>query len=362
MAAKTLNRRILWVDSLRGIAALMVALLHLWLHLRFLYPTVFAQPVFKTAGLFISDFIDIGKIGIVVFFMISGYVIPFSLIGKTLSGFAISRFFRLYPGYWFSILLVVLISGMPPLKQLLLNITMFHKFLGVPDLIGVYWTLQIELVFYLICAALFYLNRLDKIRIITKLFFLVLGMALVLSVARFTLNMKLPVALPLALACMFLGMRFRYNETAEDGTLRIVLKYVYIFILVLLPVCVFAYNRDFGYNEKWYKYFVSYNIGFFLFIFFLKKNIHNSFFKFLGNISYSLYLIHPVVGLELTDKLMNKYPEFNNPGAYALLFLILTAIGSIISFFFIEQSILKLSKTLFVGKKEKSTINTPVVG
>jgi hypothetical protein len=83
-------------------------------------------------------------------------VIPFSLKNKGFRDFWISRFFRLYPAYWLSILLVVLVGGsIPAVLTLVINVTMLQKFVGFPDMIGVYWTLQIELIFYMLCSSRF---------------------------------------------------------------------------------------------------------------------------------------------------------------------------------------------------------------
>ena len=57
-----------------------------------------------------------GWLGVELFFMISGFVICLSAWGKTIGQFAVSRFVRLYPAYWFAILLttaVVLGDDLP---------------------------------------------------------------------------------------------------------------------------------------------------------------------------------------------------------------------------------------------------------
>jgi peptidoglycan/LPS O-acetylase OafA/YrhL len=43
------------------------------------------------------------------------------------------------------------------LSQYLLNLTMLQEILGVPHIDGVYWSLTVELVFYVAMAALSYL-------------------------------------------------------------------------------------------------------------------------------------------------------------------------------------------------------------
>jgi peptidoglycan/LPS O-acetylase OafA/YrhL len=358
MAETIKNRRIYWVDSLRGVAALLVAIIHVWLHLKHLYPSQFVGIGYKIAGGLISDYVDLGKIGVIIFFIISGYVVPFSLIGKDLKNFSISRFFRLYPAYWFSILLFIIIIGFPPLKQLLLNITMFQKFFGVPDLIGVYWTLQIEIIFYIICATLFYTNHLQNTDTINKLYLLFLFLSLVLAIFRFTLDIKLPVALPLALSAMFLGMKFRYKELNGKKIDTGIIKSILLFSILLFPISLFAYNKDFGFGEKWYRYFISYNIAFCLFILFSQKAIYNKWFGIMGNISYSVYLIHPILGLELADIIVEKWPALNNTISFSIIFFVLTILGSLFSFYVIEKRFQNLGKFYTRSKTSKIINNT----
>ena len=151
-----LSSRLGYIDAQRGIAALLV----LWLHAT----EVFMQLPEAPSGAWLFDFawaIDTGRVGVVLFFAISGFVIPSSLgaqtnqtIQQTLKAFLIHRFFRLYPVYWVS----VLASGifgfyvLTPFswQTVLLNLTMIQSLLGAPDIMGLYWTLRIAL-FSLCC-------------------------------------------------------------------------------------------------------------------------------------------------------------------------------------------------------------------
>ena len=97
-----------------------------------------------------------GKYGVYLFFLISGFVIFMTLERtRTAADFVVSRFSRLFPAYWAAFLLtatVVYTVGLPlqqlPASQALLNLTMVQEILGAEHLDGSYWTLQIELFFY----------------------------------------------------------------------------------------------------------------------------------------------------------------------------------------------------------------------
>jgi peptidoglycan/LPS O-acetylase OafA/YrhL len=101
-----------------------------------------------------------GWLGVELFFMISGFVICLSSWGRTPSEFVASRLTRLLPAYvvaviFVSALLTVwpLADGRPYLTHVFVDMTMLQQFLGVPNLDGVYWTLFVELDFYLLFAA-----------------------------------------------------------------------------------------------------------------------------------------------------------------------------------------------------------------
>lgn len=67
--------------------------------------TPMADCIGGLGGLLRNNF-NLGRLGVIIFFLISGYLIPFSFKNKhkPIIKFAISRIFRLYPLYWFSII------------------------------------------------------------------------------------------------------------------------------------------------------------------------------------------------------------------------------------------------------------------
>ncbi|OJT47074.1 acyltransferase family protein [Serratia plymuthica] len=278
--------RLDYVDSIRGIAAISVVIAH------------FLVPIYGYDEFVFSHVFDIGKIGVVLFFIISGFIIPFSFRRENggVQAFFISRFFRLYPGYWFSLLLYLVVSyslGQQfPLHQVLANITMFQTALRVKDIVGVYWTLFIELVFYFICICSFILGVLNKVRFnfISSLVMLVI--ALVLAVARRKLDEAFPVALPLALSLMMFGGLWR--SYLLDGDLiakKLAKYYIAIFVCVIPVVSFFSYGTEPGHTMR---YTITYYLSMLLFILLTTRlRIHNKFMVLMGVISYSVYLIHP---------------------------------------------------------------------
>lgn len=143
--------RLAELDSLRGIAVLMVLFFH--------YTTRLAE-VFPEAGW--GDF-RFGEYGVHLFFVISGFVIIMTLDrSERPADFLVARFSRLYPAYWTALLLTSaflwLANGTiepPSTRQIAVNFTMLQSFFGVPAVDGVYWTLEVELLFYAMALGIF---------------------------------------------------------------------------------------------------------------------------------------------------------------------------------------------------------------
>lgn len=149
------------IDALRGLAALSVVLLH--------FTTDFYHQFSPRSQLPFG--IPLGGYGVYLFFVISGFVI-FMTTERTrsLHDFAMSRFSRLYPVYWAALLITTLtllladIPGTPPAGQLLrravVNLSMVESWLGVATVDAVYWTLSVEMSFYVMLGLLVWRKRL----------------------------------------------------------------------------------------------------------------------------------------------------------------------------------------------------------
>ncbi|MCP9949851.1 MULTISPECIES: acyltransferase family protein [Actinomadura] len=148
--------RLGWLDALRGGAALAVAL-H---HASYVYlPGLRAR---------MADWFDPGLVGVLVFFLVSGYIVPASLERRgSVRGFWIGRFFRIYPLLAVTCLLAVLpfllgvlglragLETYSPATAVLAHMTMLQDVLNVPNAMNVLWTLSYEMAFYLLIVALF---------------------------------------------------------------------------------------------------------------------------------------------------------------------------------------------------------------
>lgn len=153
--------RLVAVDALRGIAALAVVLFH--------YTTRFTQLYPATSAPSVS--FPLGYLGVNLFFIISGFVI-FMTLEKTRRpmDFVVSRFSRLFPTYWAAVAITfatVSVFGLPgrevTLPQAVGNLMMVHGFLWIPHVDGVYWTLEVEMLFYAWMLLLYSVGWLSRI-------------------------------------------------------------------------------------------------------------------------------------------------------------------------------------------------------
>ena len=155
--------RLRLLDLARLAAALSVVLFHY---------TGRPSPVWDPRAVFpgLSSVTEYGALGVYLFFMISGFVVLMSASGRTVGQFAASRIARLYPAYWFAVLATGALlfadqsgflgtawSGLGP-TGVLANLTMLQPALGIPHVDGVYWTLWVELKFYLLLGLLMLLG------------------------------------------------------------------------------------------------------------------------------------------------------------------------------------------------------------
>lgn len=153
--------RMMEVDALRGLAAMSVVLFHYTTRLNELFPGA-GEASFS---------VPTGHYGVNLFFVISGFVI-FMTLERTNrpSDFWLSRLSRLFPSYWVAIIVtfsVCHLLGLPgklvQLNTAVANMAMLHGLFGVAHVDGVYWTLEVEMLFYCGMFALYRLHWMDHI-------------------------------------------------------------------------------------------------------------------------------------------------------------------------------------------------------
>jgi peptidoglycan/LPS O-acetylase OafA/YrhL len=150
-----------WLDGLRAVAVLLVVYAHL------------TRSLFTGVRAVSGEWLHAGTAGVMLFFLVSGYIIPASLERHgSLRTFWVSRLCRLLPLYLVMTGVVVALGGgglLPldaaltadPLTAAVAHATMLPHLLGVPLVTPVLWTLTFEMAFYALVGALFAV-RLDR--------------------------------------------------------------------------------------------------------------------------------------------------------------------------------------------------------
>ncbi|WP_071594861.1 acyltransferase family protein [Pontibacter roseus] len=280
--------RLLFLDALRGIAALSVALFHYTSVYRSLYGHGFSPRY---------DF-DYGLYGVELFFMISGFVIFFSFDRIKSGGeFLFNRAIRLYPTYWFSMIttfLVVQTFGLPGFEttvpQMLVNLTMFQKLARVPDVDGVYWSLFSEWMFYLMMLALFMTNNLKRILWVGPvwvLLSLVHKYAFSFGVGGALLNLYHGVF-------FYAGILF-YLLRKHPEKKPIILGHLLFSIAAIVALYL---PEGLAHTLVIISFFGLFYLGLMGKLEFMVNKV----LLFLGSISYALYLIHQFVGYVIINE------------------------------------------------------------
>jgi peptidoglycan/LPS O-acetylase OafA/YrhL len=133
------NRYYPLVDIGRFVAALSVVCFH-----------YFAATAHELHGV-LRIFFEYGFLGVQLFFMISGFVIFFS-VQTSLPRYILGRFLRIYPLFWFCCTLTyittVFAHSALPFHLYLFNLLIFNTGKTALMVDGSYWTLTYELLFY----------------------------------------------------------------------------------------------------------------------------------------------------------------------------------------------------------------------
>ena len=135
------------LDIIRGIACLSIMLFHYTARYEDIYGHVDNWPFMANHG----------NYGVLVFFILSGFLAVKTYNSQQkISEKFILKFFRLFPTYWICVIFTFLLTSFfledrsVSLISFLANFTMIESFLGFDYVDGAYWTLEYELLFYIV--------------------------------------------------------------------------------------------------------------------------------------------------------------------------------------------------------------------
>ena len=322
-AAQEPSARVEFANSLRGLAALSVLISHylgvFWLkreiaadlaNAPILPADEFPLPLYVRL-LHSIDAFDWGSFGVGLFFLISGFVIPFSLQRYDWKAFAVGRFFRLYPTYAVGLTLsiaAICLSGLYFGREFPYSASevALHYLLGARDLAssksidGIIWTLEIEVHFYLLCAlAASWLRRGSALLVLLPLAVLAGSLLLSRHMPSWSVNHASAFRLGYVatfngqfLIYMFIGVAFnlRHRGVLRSDMLPFVVAGLFGFFAATWYYSVHRYFFD----QIW-----SYGAALALFCTaagLSDRWPRNRLLSFSADISYPLYVVHGVAG------------------------------------------------------------------
>ena len=322
------QKRLFELDALRGLAAIFVVLYH--------YTTRYDQLYSHEKQNYFQ--FSYGHYGVQLFFIISGFVI-FMTIHKSndIKNFLFKRFIRLYPAYIVSVIVTYTITSLfmfgdqkISIINALINLSMLQGFFGVPHIDGVYWSLQIELIFYAIVTLLLFLNLIK--RIVSTLFYWII-ISYIISIANLLSD-------SIVIKILYNYLIVQYSHLFIAGITFYLLKYSReikseLIVSILFLCLIYEYSFfDFTSNVFTSLFFII----FYLLIKGKLKFLNTKVLMFLGSISYSLYLVHQNIGYVIIN-----YLELNNlkNEIYLIIPITFSILLSSILTYYVEKPVLK---------------------
>lgn len=332
------------LTGLRGIAAFLVMTMH--------YFTPYLSHYNDVENTFISKILyrTISKsyIAVDLFFILSAYVLTLSYLSKFQVSFTTNDYFqyfkkriiRIFPLYFFCLLINIPLQNFNFI-DFLINLSLSQVVFKTPitSAIGPTWSLSTEFLMYIIFPfLLLYINKVKHVLILIIFSLMVVFSNQYIPTYYFDVNelivKKIPVkgsfdlffgtsAMIRTLTSYVLGILFFKNFNRLPN-------FNFLLTLLIFIVCLYFKANDFI-------------IYLFCFLFlklaiaknFFSKILSHNFFYFLGEISFSIYLIHIIIKGYLIKFSPLEWPidglKFN------LLCLIATIILATFTFYFIEK-------------------------
>ena len=280
------------IDSFRGLAASLVCFYH------FVYTTI---DYIQTD--WILEIFHHGKRGVQLFFIISGIVIPLSLIKSKYKlnnwwPFIMKRFIRIEPPYLAAILVGIIylivrnyipgsasIDLTPSLLEIILHLGYLIPFFEETNWINpVFWTLAVEFQYYLVLSLIFPMAISGKVTFRLVFYSIMIGLGFIGASNSF---------FPYWAPYFLVGIIYILYKSEK-------IKIIEFSILatVMSPILLYKYGIiDYG--------IAAITILIIHFLPTLKSNL----MMFLGKISYSLYLLHSILGAAFINFMSHRFTE-----------------------------------------------------
>ncbi len=295
-----MKKRFQELDALRGIAIFGIVIHH---YLMYSYN----RPEYSKG---LVSTIDTLHYIVNWFFVLSGYVVYMTLTKiNYLPNFIVNRFSRLFPAYIFAVLITSLIITVSPyynyipadFNRIAINLTMLQHWFRVEAIDGSYWTLPLELSFYVIVYFVF-LSKLNKhVHWFTGIFLIFTLIVNILAHRSIALAYTLYYIPVLKAGTFFMaGICFyKLFENKNDNIAK---------ILILLSLIIqFVIG-----NWVEVAYIATFYLLLYLFILQKLQWIVHPKILFLARMSFSVFLLHQYIGYEIMNYLEQEWNLFHS--------------------------------------------------
>src|SRR5262245_22209580 len=331
------DQRVPALDGLRGMAALMVVVSHV------------SNSTGLWGGLLGNGG---GQVGVMIFFVLSGYLIgalyldqPFTL--ANIWEYAVRRVARVLPAFYAMLSLALIlgaVSGLTGWNLTIYPVTFEQSVTHYALLwgIGVFWTIPVEMHFYAVFVAAWWLHSRSSLAMIAAaVLVILLYWSLPIQVPQDP--RMLPYYLVFFLVGLLISRALAMRDVYPSGPLPILLGLGFFLPFLLYPnVYAELFGRD-GWllsgdlQQMWHdpRYPIAAGLCLVAAVRspFIKTALSRREMIYLGKISYSIYLLHfPVIEL-----LLRFTPLSNHPVSFLVVTVVMTVGFAAISYRIVEQ-------------------------
>ena len=336
-----------WLQSLRAIAAIFVLLFH-------------AKDAFISHPIILKIFSQ-GFWGVDLFFCLSGYIMCHSCINKDQNinnglKFGIQRVTRIFSGYWPALLLTVLFSyiGIRQISNLEINLIssifltstkLEHNYLETA------WTLVYELRFYVAITLFYFIFKIKfSFKTISIISIIIIIYNLVFYAFKFNIVMGGDWPLRTSINGLYLEFIFGiYIYLLNRNRKFSIENTCFLIPVALLLLAAGSFDIFFANYEMLraatYGIAAACVLSFFVALQNEKENSAPKLLSSIGDASYSLYLIHPIL-LSLLFSIIHRTTGETHLALFTLAGLITIIFASIIWYRIIESPLHNFTKKI----------------
>lgn len=358
------NTKYEYIDSLRGIAILMVIMVHVWME---------NLDTMTLIPKRLDYFMQLGRASVQLFFMVSAYTLMISHNNRRdeknkISNFFIRRITRIFPMYYLAIIFYTFINFVGfnfnnlefssiPLKGLIVNILMIQSFFPAwtNDYVPGGWSVSIEFTFYMLLPFLVtYISNIKKSCIFLIITIIISILAYnAISESKWNVYDFPYFNIFNQLAPFALGILAYYITKKENN--------VNDKAIVCLTFMLIVYIKTLYYTPAYFTTLIALFLLLIALSFKTNKIFSNKILAQIGKQSFSIYLIHFAL-----IKVINHFLKGNNfifvdsmstslinYALYYFTLLALSMIASYFTYYYIEEKGIKLGKLLITKLESK---------